>query len=343
MIIDATATTPPRRRAPALPRRADGRAVRPVPPRPARARSATTNPRDHREQPAEDPARARQRPHALLAARLGDGASRRRPGDRASTWARSCNDLIASRDRAVPGQLRRRLPAAADARAPPRRRDRRAAPLRRRAGLRRLQPQPRPVRRALDRAAADRPVLVPAVRDAGRARRAGDGPRAPSCNPNLHSPARTTSTPTRRCSCSWSRATCSAGSRRCGWSSRTAAARCRTTGAASAGMADGLGRPEPRDHVLRNVFFDTCVYHQPGIDLLLEVIAGGQHPVRLGDDRRGARHRPRDRLRTTTTPSATSTRPDCPTSTGPRSRDQRAARVPAAGRPAGRQDLRGTG
>jgi 4-oxalmesaconate hydratase len=23
---------------------------------------------------------------------------------------------------------------------------------------------------------------------------------------------------------------------------------------------------------MRNVFFDTCVYHQPGIDLLLEVI-----------------------------------------------------------------------
>jgi 4-oxalmesaconate hydratase len=32
------------------------------------------------------------------------------------------------------------------------------------------------------------------------------------------------------------------------------------------------GRP-PLDELLRrNVYFDTCVYHQPGIDLLLEVI-----------------------------------------------------------------------
>ncbi len=38
------------------------------------------------------------------------------------------------------------------------------------------------------------------------------------------------------------------------------------------GLADMMGRP-PLDELLkRNVFFDTCVYHQPGIDLLLEVI-----------------------------------------------------------------------
>ncbi len=38
------------------------------------------------------------------------------------------------------------------------------------------------------------------------------------------------------------------------------------------GLADMLKRPALRDHVMRNVFFDTCVYHQPGIDLLFEVI-----------------------------------------------------------------------
>ncbi|MBV7649286.1 amidohydrolase family protein [Streptomyces albidoflavus] len=38
------------------------------------------------------------------------------------------------------------------------------------------------------------------------------------------------------------------------------------------GLAQALGRPEPEDGLLRNVHFDTCVYHQPGIDLLLEVI-----------------------------------------------------------------------
>ena len=27
-----------------------------------------------------------------------------------------------------------------------------------------------------------------------------------------------------------------------------------------------------QDHLLNNVYFDTCVYHQPGIDLLTKVI-----------------------------------------------------------------------
>jgi 4-oxalmesaconate hydratase len=33
-----------------------------------------------------------------------------------------------------------------------------------------------------------------------------------------------------------------------------------------------LQRPPLREHLMRNVFFDTCVYHQPGIDLLFRVI-----------------------------------------------------------------------
>ena len=39
------------------------------------------------------------------------------------------------------------------------------------------------------------------------------------------------------------------------------------------GLADMLKRPPLTEHVMRNVFFDTCVYHQPGIDLLFEVIS----------------------------------------------------------------------
>jgi len=46
---------------------------------------------------------------------------------------------------------------------------------------------------------------------------------------------------------------------------------------------------------MSNVYFDTCVYHQAGIDLLVRGDRPGQHPVRLRDDRRGARHRPADR------------------------------------------------
>lgn len=38
------------------------------------------------------------------------------------------------------------------------------------------------------------------------------------------------------------------------------------------GLADMLGKPPLTEHVMRNVFFDTCVYHQPGIDLLFRVI-----------------------------------------------------------------------
>jgi len=38
------------------------------------------------------------------------------------------------------------------------------------------------------------------------------------------------------------------------------------------GLADRLGRPPLDEHVMGNVFFDTCVYHQPGIDLLGRVI-----------------------------------------------------------------------
>ena len=38
------------------------------------------------------------------------------------------------------------------------------------------------------------------------------------------------------------------------------------------GLADMLKRPPLTEHVMGNVFFDTCVYHQPGIDLLFRVI-----------------------------------------------------------------------
>jgi 4-oxalmesaconate hydratase len=38
------------------------------------------------------------------------------------------------------------------------------------------------------------------------------------------------------------------------------------------GLADMLKRPALKEHVMKNVFFDTCVYHQPGVDLLVKVI-----------------------------------------------------------------------
>ena len=38
------------------------------------------------------------------------------------------------------------------------------------------------------------------------------------------------------------------------------------------GIAQDMKLPPLTEHLLKNIFFDTCVYHQPGIDLLLKVI-----------------------------------------------------------------------
>ena len=38
------------------------------------------------------------------------------------------------------------------------------------------------------------------------------------------------------------------------------------------GLAQALEKPLLEEHLLNNIYFDTCVYHQPGIDLLTDVI-----------------------------------------------------------------------
>ncbi len=38
------------------------------------------------------------------------------------------------------------------------------------------------------------------------------------------------------------------------------------------GLSQDMKRPTLEEHVLTNVFFDTCVYHLPGIELLLKVV-----------------------------------------------------------------------
>ena len=52
------------------------------------------------------------------------------------------------------------------------------------------------------------------------------------------------------------------------------------------GLADMLGRPAPDESLMNNVFFDTCVYHQPGIDLLFQVI--GVDSILFGSEMIGA-------------------------------------------------------
>jgi 4-oxalmesaconate hydratase len=38
------------------------------------------------------------------------------------------------------------------------------------------------------------------------------------------------------------------------------------------GLALDMGRGELNDFLMRNIFFDTCVYHQPGMELLINVV-----------------------------------------------------------------------
>ena len=52
------------------------------------------------------------------------------------------------------------------------------------------------------------------------------------------------------------------------------------------GLADMLKRPPLETHVMKNVFLDTCVYHQPGIDLLVRVIDIGN--ILFGSEMVGA-------------------------------------------------------
>ena len=47
-----------------------------------------------------------------------------------------------------------------------------------------------------------------------------------------------------------------------------------------------LKRPPLEEHVMKNVFFDTCVYHQAGIDLLLRVLDTGN--ILFGSEMVGA-------------------------------------------------------
>ena len=68
-----------------------------------------------------------------------------------------------------------------------------------------------------------------------------------------------------------------------------AAARCPITGAAIAGWPTCSRSLTFRRHLMNNVFFDTCVYHQPGINLLADVIENKNILFGQRNGRRGAR------------------------------------------------------
>ena len=52
------------------------------------------------------------------------------------------------------------------------------------------------------------------------------------------------------------------------------------------GLAIAMGKPDLGEHLMQNVFFDTCVYHQPGINLLFDVI--DQENILFGSELLGA-------------------------------------------------------
>ena len=115
--------------------------------------------------------RSSRRARAGMGHHLGDAATS------AALDRAHCNELIHRVCTLFPRQLRRRVHAAADRRRVAAQLHRRAGALRASIRLRRLQPEPRSLRRLLEGSAAHRPLLVSAVREDGRARRAGDDPR----------------------------------------------------------------------------------------------------------------------------------------------------------------------
>lgn len=52
------------------------------------------------------------------------------------------------------------------------------------------------------------------------------------------------------------------------------------------GLAQDLGKPPLTEHLLGNVFFDSCVYHRPGLELLTRVIPAGN--ILFGSETFGA-------------------------------------------------------
>ena len=90
--------------------------------------------------------------------------------------------------------------------------------------------------------------------------------------PTSTRPARITSTPTRPRSCSSSRAICSGTFPTLRFIIPHGGGAVPYHWGRYRGLADMLKRPPLAEHVMKNVFFDTCVYHQPGIDLLVRVI-----------------------------------------------------------------------
>ena len=190
MIIDCHGhytTAPPALRRVARP--ADRRAHRPGPSAPDAAADLRISDdelrREHRAEPAAAHGRARHRPHGLLAAGVLHGPPRRRlrrppPSGRPSATSSATASASSTRSASSPPRCSRSRPASTR---PP---ASRSSPAASRSSVpSRSNLQPGPVRRPLDGPAADGPLLVPGLREDGRVRHPGDGPRQHQRQPGL--------------------------------------------------------------------------------------------------------------------------------------------------------------
>ena len=222
----------------------------------------------------------------------------RRRGGQSRPGRARCNDLIARVRRPLSRDLRRRLHAAAKARRP-------TSP----GSIAEL----RALRRPSSASSAATSIPIPAAAISQhppltdrfwfpfyekmvRAGRAGDDPRLGQLQPGAARDRRLLHRRRHdRLHAADPGRSVRAISRPCASSSRMAAAPCPIIGAATAAWPTCSSSRASTSHLMNNVFFDTCVYHQPGIDLLAEVIDTKNILFGIGDGRRGARHRPADR------------------------------------------------
>ena len=205
------ATTPRRRPNSTFSESGSSRPARSEPP-PARQRAENfrrTASCFGQKRPDEAAEGTRHGSHHFFAARFRHGASSRRPGDfRAMGAHLQRSDPSHRRD--VPEEFRRCLPAAAGRPASPEKCIPELERCVKELGFVGCNLNPDPSGGYWNRSAAHRQMVVSALREDGRARRAGDDPRQRLLQSGTSMrPARITSMPTRRPSCSSSRATCS--------------------------------------------------------------------------------------------------------------------------------------
>ena len=187
-------------------------------------------------------------------------------------WTAALQRPDPPRVRLYPRELRRRLPAAAVAGRAAGQLHRGARALRQRARVHRLQPESGSVGRPLDGAAADRPYWYPFYEKMVELDVPAMVHVSASCNPNFHATgahyinADTTAFmqfltadlfkdfPTLRFIIPHG-----GGAVPYHWGRYR-------------GLAQDMKRPLLAELIRNNVFFDTCVYHQPGIELLLKIV-----------------------------------------------------------------------